>query len=59
MFLSRGTNWFLSGRVYPGRLFSDPGRFFSVPVLSGKRNLDPKGTCKFSIRFRLGFSGPG
>ena len=31
------------------------GRFRSVPVLSGKINLDPKGNCKFSVRFRVGF----
>ena len=31
------------------------GRFISVPVLLGKRNLDPKGTCKFLVRFRVGY----
>ena len=54
MFLSRvqigsyriGSIWFGSFRV---RVYS--GRFFSVPVLSGKKNLDPKDICKFSVRF--------
>ena len=27
--------------------------FLSVPVLSGKINLDSKSTCKFLVRFRV------
>ena len=30
------------------RIYSD--QFLSVPVLSGKRNLDPKSIYKFSVR---------
>lgn len=33
------------------RIYS--GRFLSVPVFSGKRNLDPKNTCKLSTRFQV------
>ena len=32
-------------------------RFLSVPVLSGKRNLDPKGIFKFLIRFESSIFG--
>ena len=28
---------------------------FSVPLLSDKKNLDPKDTCKFLVRFRIGY----
>ena len=48
MFLSRVQIGSFRVRVYSGR-------FLSVPVLSGKKNLDPKGTCKFSVRFRVGY----
>ena len=56
MFLSRVQ--IISDRVYSDWFFfrSDLfGRFFSVPVLSDKRNLDPKITCKFLVRFRIGY----
>ena len=58
MFLSRvqiGSYLFGSIRVgfFWVRVYS--GRFFTVPVLSGKINLDPKGTCKFLVRFRVGY----
>ena len=58
MFLSRvkiGSYRVGSIRVgsFQVRVYS--GRFLSVPVLLGKRNLDPKSTYKFSIRFRIGY----
>lgn len=39
------------------RVFS--GRFLSVPVLSGKKILDSKGTYKFSVQFRIGYFQAG
>ena len=60
MFLGRlkiGSYWV--GSIWIGyfwvRIYS--GRFLSVLVLLGKRNLDPKGTCKFSVWFRVGIFG--
>ena len=58
MFLSRvqiGSYQVGSIRVGSFRVRVYSGRFLSVPVLSDKRNLDPKGTCKFSNRFRVGY----
>ena len=55
MFLSRvqiGSYWVGSIRVGSFRICVYSGRFLSVPVLSGKRNLDPKNTC-ILVRFRI------
>ena len=53
------TNRFLSGRIYSNRFFSGPDLFGSVSFGSGsfdKRNLDPKDTCKFLVRFWVKYS---
>ena len=53
-----GTNRFLSDQVYSDLFFLRPGLFGSVSFGSGsfgKKNLDPKGTCKVLVWFRIGY----
>ena len=58
MFLSRvqiDFYWVRSIRIGSFRDWVYSGRFLSVSVLLGKRNLDPNGTCKFLVRFWIGY----
>ena len=45
--------WIGSIQVDYFRIQVYSGRFLLVSVLSDKRNLDPKGACKFPVRFRI------
>ena len=58
MFLSRVQSVLIGPGLF-GSVFFGSGSIrigsFSVPVLSGKKNLDLKDTCKFSVRFWVGY----
>ena len=58
MFLSRvqiGSYQIGSIRIGFFRIRVYSGRFLTIPVLLGKKKLDAKSICKFSVWFRIGY----